>query len=111
MKRKGFTLIELTVVMGVISLLVALAVPASIGHKKDIELVKILNEMRNLQQESLKHQIDNGESPKLGNVIELPFTIMDKRGNERVAEGDYYYISEPNFVNDTTGEVYYKVNN
>lgn len=52
--RKGFTLIELTVVMGVMALLMALAVPNYLNYREEVKALEVQQDIKNITDEALK---------------------------------------------------------
>lgn len=105
MKKKGFTLIELVVVMGVMALLLAISVPSYMRHIEDAENIDMLNDMKNLQQLLLTERVNNGKFPD-GRVV-TSTTLTNNKGQLVTSGGTYYTTDDPRFVRDDQGEVFY----
>ena len=63
--KKGFTLIELIVVMAVIAILVTLAVHSFSGYTKRAKMIKLKNDARVISDASDRYYIDHGDWPFL----------------------------------------------
>jgi len=61
--KKGFTLIELIVVMAVIGILVLLAAPKFLGYTKDANVTAMQADAKILSNASLMYNIDNEKFP------------------------------------------------
>ena len=59
-KNKGFTLIELIVIMAVIGILVLLAMPKFMGHTKKAQYTKLIANAKNLETASERYYMDSG---------------------------------------------------
>ena len=92
--QKGFTIIELLVVIVIIGILVALALPnlfAAQARGRDSDRK---NEVKNLQQRLETHFNDNGVYPQaLTNLNPAPTT--DESQGPRGASDGYTYTPEP----------------
>jgi general secretion pathway protein G len=86
---KGFTLVELTVVVGIISTLSAFAIPSYHGYIEKARITKAIAEIRTLDKEICAYELTNGK---------LPDTLEDI-GRENLKdpwENPYQYL---NFAN------------
>jgi prepilin-type N-terminal cleavage/methylation domain-containing protein len=61
LNKKGFTLIELIVVMAILAILVLIAVPAFLGHTKDAEFTRLMNDARVLTDAAERYYMDTGD--------------------------------------------------
>jgi len=66
--KKGFTLIELIVVMAVIGILVLLAMPKFMGHTKEAKYTKLISNTKQLENASERYYMDNQDWPRLTDV-------------------------------------------
>jgi len=73
-QKKGFTLIELIVVMAVIGILVLLAMPKFMGHTKDAKFTKLISNTKQLENASERYYMDKNNWPKLTDV---PYTLSE----------------------------------
>ena len=99
--RKGFTLIELIVVMAVLAILVLLAAPKFLGHTKEAQFTKHINNAKVLEDASERYYIDHGQWPRGADadkytpaeVSAYAERIYDITGSElELAEGNYWDI-------------------
>ena len=67
--KKGFTLIEMLVVVAIIGILVLLALPRYVGYTKDANVATVQADIRVLESAALVANIDNEAWPT-GDVIE-----------------------------------------
>jgi len=93
---KGFTLVELMVVVTVIAILVTIAVPNFMGAITRAKLSKAFAEMRNLGNAIEMFWIDHGAYPTSSSdltgpgliyITSIPTDIFNKEGTRSVAEG------------------------
>ena len=75
--KKGFTLIELIVVMAVIGILVLLAAPKFLGYTKDANVTAMQSDAKVLSNAALMYNIDNEV---------FPVVTEDHDGNEDTPE-------------------------
>jgi len=129
-RKKGFTIIELIVVMAIIGVLVLLAMPKFMGYTEKAKLTQIKSDIKQVENASERYYIDKNDWPRLTDV---PYTaaqittfaqeITDKTGQVVTldATGNYYdidysklqtYIQKPKnnthyIIQNPVGEVYY----
>lgn len=60
--KKGFTLLELIVVMGVLAILVAMGVPKFLGYTKDADVTAMRADVKLLEQAGLQYALHNDDS-------------------------------------------------
>ena len=97
-KRRGFTLVELIVVMSIIGILVLLAAPSFIGKTEEATRTKHFATVRVLEDAAERYFIDHGKWPR---GEEEPYTpeevtayaerIYDITGEEVVLEEGHYW--------------------
>jgi len=128
--KKGFTLIELVVVMAIIGILVLLAMPKFMGNTQQARLTQIKSDTKQVENASERYYIDNQDWPRLTDV---PYTsaqilsfaqeITDKTGQVVTLDstGNYYeidytklqkYVQKPKdnthyIIQNPVGEIYY----
>jgi type IV pilus assembly protein PilA len=85
--KKGFTLIELIVVMAVIGILVLLAAPKFLGYTKDANVTAMQSDAKVLSNAALMYNIDNEVFPVKGIT-----TIDDETSYKDVIEDAKYEI-------------------
>jgi len=99
--KKGFTLIELIVVMTIIGILVLLAVPKFRGYTQQAKLTGIKNNTKVLETASERYYIDNQDWPRVSNIAytadqigTFAQEITDKTGQVVILEatGSYYDV-------------------
>jgi prepilin-type N-terminal cleavage/methylation domain-containing protein len=61
-KRGGFTLVEIMIVVGVIAIISAIAVPNWLRARKRTQATRILEDLRNLDHAVDQYAIDNGKT-------------------------------------------------
>lgn len=91
--KKGFTLIELIVVMAVIGILVMLAAPRFIGYTKDASVSAMKADIKVLESVSLVYNIENEAWP----VVDAD-EITD--GLQAIAAGTYAELETASGVTD-----------
>lgn len=97
--RKGFTIIELIVVMGVLAILVAMGVPRYLGYTKDAAVTAMKADSKLLEQAAYQYALNNDDVWPAGTAIDLATTtdIADEvktfLSNSGIA-GDVYEIDE-----------------
>ena len=77
-RRKGFTLIELMVVLLIVGVLAALVVPSVLGRADDAKIMAARTDVSNLAQALKLYRLDNGRYPSaaqgLGALVSKPTT-------------------------------------
>ena len=85
--KKGFTLIELIVVMAVLAILVALGAPRFIGYTKDAKATGIKADAKIIEQSAMQYALENDDAfAGNGTVVDLS-TIDADIQNALVGEG------------------------
>jgi len=104
---RGFTLLELIVVMAVLSILVAMGVPRFIGYTKDADVTAMKVDAGMLEQVSLQHMLVNGDAWPVGaecssidpEVLAIVENVLRRRGSlasvsELAAAGAFCELDE-----------------
>jgi len=128
--KKGFTIIELIVVMAIIGILVLLAMPKFMGYTEQARLTQIKSDTKQIENASERYYINNQDWPRLtavpytsAQIISFAQEITDKTGQVVTldATGNYYdidytklqtYVQKPKdnthyIIQNPVGEVYY----
>lgn len=80
--KKGFTLIELIVVIAIIGVLVLLAAPRFIGFTKDAKVSTMQADVKTLANSALIYNIENQEGNDIAwPVTETAYTVTQKGGS------------------------------
>lgn len=129
LNKKGFTLIELIVVIAVIAILILLAMPRLIGHIENTKLVHIRNDIKAAENMMDAYLIANDEMPGewkkvsvayLADKAKLGFLHDIKGISKDVKGGDYKEIDKSilkkeintklkgSFYSNQGGKVYYE---
>jgi len=99
--KKGFTLIELIVVMAVICILVLIAAPKFMGHTKEAKFTKLISNTKQLENASERYYMDKNDWPRFSDI---PYTsaqitafaqkVYDTTGKEANLDplGNYYDV-------------------
>ena len=102
--KKGFTIIELIVVMAMISVLVLLAVPKFMGHSEQARLTLMKNDIKEIETQYNKHAgqiigvivneytVDEDTEDTYGSVTNPKRDIADQSGNHRDVQSIPSYI-------------------
>lgn len=69
-RRTGFTLVEIMIVVAIIALLAAIAVPGFLRARKRSQASKILNDLRMIDSAIDQYAIENGK--KTGDAVNVP---------------------------------------
>lgn len=100
-KRRGFTLVELIVVMAVVGILVLLAAPRFLGRTDEANRTKHIANARTIQEASERYFVDEEDWPRLTDdayghedIAEYAEKIFDLTGEEVTLDpdGSYYDI-------------------
>ena len=85
-KRGGFTLVEIMIVVAIIALLAAIAVPGFLRARKRSQASKILNDLRMIDAAIDQYAIENGK--KTGDAVGVPdWTNYVKKDSTLFATG------------------------
>lgn len=117
--KKGFTIIELIVVIAILGILVLLAAPRFMGYTEKATLRNIQNDVK-VAENIVQAELVSGDSKEFIGRYELETTssgdvIYNEKGLYKEAlGGDLYDVSEVvnskldgSFLSDINGEVYY----
>jgi prepilin-type N-terminal cleavage/methylation domain-containing protein len=69
-RQTGFTLVEIMIVVAIIALLAAIAVPGFLRARKRSQASKILNDLRMIDAAVDQYAIENGK--KTGDLVSIP---------------------------------------
>ncbi|NBK97269.1 MAG: prepilin-type N-terminal cleavage/methylation domain-containing protein [Erysipelotrichia bacterium] len=83
---KGFTLIEMLVVVAIIGILVLLALPSYLGYTKDANVATMQADIRVLESAALVSNIDGAGWPVTGNPITTGDAVTFVKGKDPEAE-------------------------
>lgn len=86
-KKKGFTLVELLIVIAIIAVLAAIATPLALGAINDSKATAIYSEIKSIQTAELTHYVQTGTYPDTHAKLEL--TGMDAAGKTKNASYEY----------------------
>jgi len=98
---KGFTIIELIVVMAIIGILVLLAVPKFMNHTQEAKFTKFISNTKQIENASERYYMDKNDWPRLSDtpysadqINAFSQKIYDATGKEVTLDpaGDYYDI-------------------
>jgi len=68
-KRGGFTLVEMMIVIAIIALLAAIAVPSWLRSRKRSQAARILNDLRQIDQAMDQYALDNSKTAGMNPVF------------------------------------------
>jgi prepilin-type N-terminal cleavage/methylation domain-containing protein len=101
-KKKGFTLIELIVVMAILAILVMLGVLAFTGYTKDANVTAMLNDCKIIENAGYQYAIANGDTFPLGSEV-TGYPINEALAGQKVFEIDKNAIS--NYLRSTKFDI------
>ncbi len=92
-RRGGFTLVEIMIVVAIIALLAAIAVPGFLRARKRSQATRILNDLRLIDSAVDQYAIENNKSAG-ANVVKADWTAYMKPNTEiylKAANGTFTY--------------------
>lgn len=96
--KKGFTILELMIVMAVLAILVLLASPRYLNHINDAYEALIMSDSR-IMKGGTKYDLARNQGELSDFILEKPLTefdntqrVYDKTGRTELEEGEQYYI-------------------
>ena len=98
--RRGFTLIELMVVILILSILAALIIPRLVSHTADAKKAKAASDIATLSSLLQQYQLDNGNFPATEDGLQA---LVTKPGDATNWKGPY---STKGIPNDPWGNAY-----
>jgi len=122
-RKKGFTIVELIVVMAIIGVLVLLAMPKFMDYTKQAKLTQIKVDTKQLENASERYYIDKQDWPRLSDT---PYTsaqitsftqeVTDKTGQVVTLDssGSYYdvnYTKLQQYVQKPKNDIHYIIQN
>jgi len=122
-KKKGFTIIELIVVMAIIGVLVLLAVPKFMNHTQQARLTQIKSDTKQLENASERYYMDKNDWPR---ISDIPYTsaqittfaqeVTDKTGQVVTLDssGSYYdvdYTKLQQYIQKQKNDIHYIIQN
>ena len=81
---KGFTLIELMVVIAIIGILAVIAIPNFISYRKKAKIVSVVANLKNFEKGFQAYAIDEGEFPNDSHMVLPDLPKMEKYINPKV---------------------------
>ena len=86
MKKQGFTILEILVVLAVLAILIGIAVPRIQGMQEQANIMKVKSELKTIQLAVESYYVNNGEYPD------------SNGGNEFVVTSKYLSNARPQIV-------------
>lgn len=69
MNKRGFTLLELIVVMGILAILVAMGVPKFLGYTKDANVTAMEADIKILEQGAIQYALENSDAWPVSDAV------------------------------------------
>ena len=69
MTCKGFTLIELMIVIAIIGILAAMAIPNYLAYRKKAQVANVASNLKNFEKGFLLYAVDEGEFPNDSHIV------------------------------------------
>jgi prepilin-type N-terminal cleavage/methylation domain-containing protein/prepilin-type processing-associated H-X9-DG protein len=92
-RRKGFTLVELLVVIGIIALLISILMPALSRARDQANMIKCMSNMRQIGQAYMMHAGEHRNHVPTAGLMFLPYTPTPQ-GMTDSAKVKYMYFSD-----------------
>ncbi|MRR33275.1 type II secretion system protein GspG [bacterium] len=102
---RGFTLIELMVVIAILSMLAVLVVPKIVGHSDDAKITDAQVQIRNLETALKMYKLDNGVYPETEQGLQA-LVIKPTTGTEPRKYREGGYLESKNVPKDPWGNDY-----
>ena len=108
-RARGFTLIELMVVVTILGILAALIVPRVVGRTDDARIAAAKQDIAQLMQALKLYRLDNGRYPSNEQGLQA---LVDKPGTEPVPQNwrQGGYLDSPTLHKDPWGNGYQYLN-
>jgi type IV pilus assembly protein PilA len=76
MNSRGFTLLELMIVIAIIGILAAIAIPNFISYRKKAKIASVASDMKNFELGFYAYAIDNGDWPNDSHIVLPDLPLM-----------------------------------